>query len=256
VIPTDVIRQLEGRALNALPALESERYGGWELRAAGGYTGRANSVAPLDPGHRSLDEMIAYTEAWYRSRNLPPMLRLTPASQPSDLDLFLQNRGYVVRDEGVSVQARSLDGAPSPSHPVDIVEGPVPESWLKTLASLQTRVTEHFGTVRKLFSRLPSTSAFASIHREGSPAAIGRAVFEGNDVGLFDVITRPDLRGNGLATAVTLALLDWGAEQGATRAYLQVETSNDPAQRLYRRLGFREVYRYWYRVATGGKWEV
>ena len=245
----DIVRELEERVLNALPALESERFDGWVLRAAGGYTGRANSAAPLDPGRLEPAEKIAYTESWYRSRGLPPMIRLTPASQPANLDLLLEEQDYSLRDDGVSVQALDLDGSHSPAGATEIAEGSVTDRWLGMLAGLQSRVAQHLDAVRDLFSQLPPTSAFAAIGQGTSPAAIGRAVFEGDDVGLFDVITRPDRRRQGLATDITLALLHWGAERGATRAYLQVEASNDPAQRLYRRLGFREVYRYWYRVA-------
>ncbi len=247
--PAGTVRRLEERALHALPALESERFDGWILQAAGGYTGRANSAAPLDPGELKTADKISYTEDWYRSRGLAPMIRLTPASEPLGLDLVLEQRGYVMRDEGVSVQARFLDRSLSPHRTVEIFENLVPQSWLSILASFQPRVQKHYDSVNHLFSRLPLTSAFAAIHREGEPAAIGRAVFEDGDVGLFDVMTRPDLAGQGLATEITAALLDWGVQHGATRAYLQVVPSNQPAMRLYQKLGFEEVYQYWYRVA-------
>lgn len=235
--------------MRALPALESETYDGWVLRAAGGYTGRANSAAPLDTGELDPAEKISYTEAWYRSRGLPPMIRLTPAAQPAGLDLVLEEREYSLRDEGVSVQAVELDGSYAAVGAVEVVDGPVPRSWPAMLASLQPRVEQRFDAASDLISRLPVSSAYAAVRRDGAPVAVGRAVVENGDVGLFDIITRADLRRRGLATDITLALLDWGSRHGATRAYLQVESGNDPALLLYRRFGFEEVYRYWYRVA-------
>jgi RimJ/RimL family protein N-acetyltransferase len=165
------------------------------------------------------------------------------------LDRLLENRGYSLRDDGVSVQTRPVDEQDSPTDAVEVAEGPVPEGWLSALAGFQSRVDQHLDTVRRLFSRLPATSAFAMIRRDAKAAAIGRAVFESGHLGLFDVFTHADLRNQGLATDITRALLAWGAAYGATRAYLQVENSNETAGRLYRRLGFKEAYRYWYRVA-------
>ncbi len=47
------------------------------------------------------------------------------------------------------------------------------------------------------------------------------------------------------------ALLEWGAEQGARTAYLQVLADNEPAMRLYERLGFNEHHRYHYITPRG-----
>jgi len=44
------------------------------------------------------------------------------------------------------------------------------------------------------------------------------------------------------------ALLHWGAEAGATSAYLQVRAQNTPALRLYESMGFKTAYGYHYRV--------
>jgi ribosomal protein S18 acetylase RimI-like enzyme len=40
----------------------------------------------------------------------------------------------------------------------------------------------------------------------------------------------------------------WAAGRGARQLYLQVEEDNQPALRLYGRLGFRPSHRYHYRV--------
>jgi ribosomal protein S18 acetylase RimI-like enzyme len=254
--PDEVINLLEQRALRALPALEEENSDGWILRATRGYTGRANSAAPLDDGRLPLDDKLGHAEAWYAERNLPAMIRLTPAARPSGLDTALAARGYVLRDEGVSVQTFSLTPGDQPPAWVEIDSGPVPDEWLTTLAGFQLRVTQHFQTVQEVFTRLPASSAWAMIRKNGTPVAIGRAVLEGGDLGLFDVITQPDNRRAGLATHITEALLNWGIERGAVRAYLQVVPGNGPAVGLYRKLGFREAYRYWYRTKRNERFEV
>ncbi|MFW9915701.1 MAG: GNAT family N-acetyltransferase, partial [Candidatus Thorarchaeota archaeon] len=51
----------------------------------------------------------------------------------------------------------------------------------------------------------------------------------------------------GIATAINQALAVWGMNCGAKRAYLQVFAENKPALALYRHLGFKEIYQYWYR---------
>jgi N-acetylglutamate synthase len=55
-------------------------------------------------------------------------------------------------------------------------------------------------------------------------------------------------RRRGYGHALVRGMLGWAAERGARHAYLQVVAANTPARRLYAGLGFREVYRYWYRI--------
>lgn len=77
--------------------VESERLGEWELRAAGGYTRRANSVLPLgDPG-RPLDAALAAVRRWYGERGLPAYVQTATGAEGTQelLGAELERRGWV-----------------------------------------------------------------------------------------------------------------------------------------------------------------
>ena len=67
-------------------------------------------------------------------------------------------------------------------------------------------------------------------------------------MGLFDLMVDPEHRGQGFGRGLLEARLNWGFEQGARLAYLQVMANNEPALALQRKYGFSKSYRYWYRV--------
>ncbi|NUO59111.1 MAG: GNAT family N-acetyltransferase, partial [Hamadaea sp.] len=68
------IAEVERAAARAWPPAELAWLGDWRLRAAGGYTGRANSALPVgDPG-RPLPEAIEQVVAFYTERDLPPQV--------------------------------------------------------------------------------------------------------------------------------------------------------------------------------------
>jgi hypothetical protein len=79
-------RRIEEVALNAWPAPQRLLYDGWLLAFASGYTKRANSVSALYASRLPLDEKITLVEQAYHERGLPPIYRLTPHSQPPQLD--------------------------------------------------------------------------------------------------------------------------------------------------------------------------
>jgi len=92
-------------------ATEQARLGGWLLRAAGGFTGRANSALPLGepgmPAERAVDEV----EAWYRHRGLKPMIVIAtgPSADGDALDHLLARRGWPMREAPALVMTASTD---------------------------------------------------------------------------------------------------------------------------------------------------
>ena len=70
----DTILHLEKLALAAWPAQETAHVHGWALRAAQGFTKRANSANALAP-EGDFAALRAAAEAFYRARGLPPVFR-------------------------------------------------------------------------------------------------------------------------------------------------------------------------------------
>src|SRR3984885_7524662 len=116
---------------------EQEWFGEWLLRAADGFTGRANSALPLgDPG-ASLDEALDYVSGWYRARGLPAMIAV-PLPLPDDcsasgLDAELADRGWAIRPGPAFVMVADLPlaaaGSGLPAGAVVAAEASPAEVW-------------------------------------------------------------------------------------------------------------------------------
>jgi len=78
------------------------------------------------------------------------------------------------------------------------------------------------------------------------PGAQGIAAYADDWVGFRGIEVAPEHRRQGLARTVMAALLEWGAERGATTAYLQVLGHNAPALALYDAMGFTTHHAYAY----------
>jgi hypothetical protein len=112
----EMIIDLERIAAAHWRGTEEQWLGGWLLRAAGGFTGRANSALPLgDPG-MPLDEGIAAVTRWYRDRGLPPMMAVPTELDPparavsptQALDHQLSERRWLTRPGSAFVMVADL----------------------------------------------------------------------------------------------------------------------------------------------------
>lgn len=241
--------ELERIAALGWQGLETEQLGGWLLRAAGGWTGRANSVLPLaDPGI-PLGPALDRVRAWYAARELPPTFQL-PLPAREDLRAALAERGWadqwgalVLTAEVATLRASNL-GVPG-LPPVTIADQPAPD-WL---AAYHYRGGP-LPAVAPAVLRAGSAPAFAAVREEGVPIAICRLAVDEGWVGITAVEVSPAHRRRGLATHLLAGALDWAAERGAQATYLQVDSDNTAALALYEKAGFRphHTYRY-YRAA-------
>lgn len=237
------IRALEERAINAWPALHTILFGGWVFRVSKGYTKRANSVNAINPT-LPFDEVRAASELLYARHNLPAIFRLSPLATP-DADKALEKAGYSIFDPSL-VLFTILSGTVSDGN-VKIERAPS-AAWLDGFAKAN-KVTVQDRTIHdRMVSLIAMPAAFATLIEDGRGIGFGLAVYEHEVVGLFDIVVAPSERGRGNGRKLANALLQWGWQVGARKAYLQVRKQNEGACKLYTGLGFQEAYHCHYRV--------
>jgi N-acetylglutamate synthase len=238
------IRSLEERAFNAWPALQTVFCDGWVFRVSGGYTKRANSANALAPTG-PFPSIFAAADALYTAQHLPTIFRLSPLAGPEP-DVVLDGTGFRVVDETVVMVA---EFAPDVTAAAEVAIARAPDAaWCHGFADANAVAPAKRGIHDRMLAAIKLPVAFATLSEDGQPMAYGLAVAERGMVGLFDIVTVPAARRRGAGQRLVASLLAWGRSEGATKAYLQVVATNGPAIALYQRFGFREAYRYHYRV--------
>jgi ribosomal protein S18 acetylase RimI-like enzyme len=249
------IDELELAAAPGWQAVEQQPLGQWLLRAAGGFTGRANSaLAAGDPGV-PLTAAIEQVRRWYAARGLPAMISVPhPAGRPDDspLDRLLAARGWTLRDDAATVMTAPAQAvvaaAGQRAEALTIRFGPAPDqAWL---GRYHYRGQQLPPVALRLLTSAP-WQEFASVLADGETIAIGRVAGHGNWAGLTAIEVDPQRRRLGLGSLVTVALAGRAARRGLPNLYLQVAEGNSGARALYRRLGFTDHHGYRYRIGPG-----
>ena len=238
-------RRLEELSLNSSAPPGQLLYDGWLLRLAPGKAKRARSVNAVYASSRPLDEKVAYCERLYARARLPALFRLTPFSQPASLDGELADRGYA-RFDTTAVESVAIPAEAQGSAQVMNLA-----AWIDAVGTMRASPPEHRAAHLARLEGMPLAMRAVAIEHEGEVAATGLAIVEDDCAGLFDIITRDGARRRGFARDVVASLLGAARELGARHAYLQVQSDNEPARRLYRQFGFEERYVYWYRGRLG-----
>jgi GNAT superfamily N-acetyltransferase len=217
------IRNLEHAAALAWPGVEQQWVHGWFCRFGHGFTRRANSAVPLSLS--ATTDMRAVVD-WYAARSAAPLVsapdrlfRLPPHAQTDAENVVM----VCELDRG-----RPRDGVALAPRPDD--------EWL--------RVYDRDVPVEVLTAVVDAAEVFATV----AGAAVARAaVTEAPDgtrwLGLSALRVAEDQRRRGHARTLCAALLGWGADHGAIRAYTQVLADNASAIDLFESMGFTPHHR-------------
>lgn len=215
---------------------------GWLIRLSPGKAKRSRCINALRQGTLPLDELLARCQRAYDAAGLPLAVRVTPWSQPADLDARLAAKGWGAFDAADVMVLATItpDSAPAALQPLDAAAYAALVGELR--GSSDTAIAAH---AERIATAPVTYQGFALNDAGGALLACGQMVVDGDLVGLYDIASAQPRQGHG--ERLCRALLALAHAQGARQAYLQVGSDNAVAQRLYARLGFVFVYRYHYR---------
>lgn len=217
-VRTADIRNLEYAAAMAWPGVEQQWVDGWFCRFGHGSTRRANSAVPLD---FSIGIDMSAVADWYAARSAEPLVsapdrlfRIPPHAPPDAENLVM-----------------ACDIEPRDPHDEVALASRPDDEWL--------RIYDRDVPVEVLSAVVDGQVVFATV---AGTAVARAAVTDAPDgtrwVGLSALKVAADQRRHGHARSVCSALLSWGADHGAQRAYTQVLDDNSSAIALFESMGF------------------
>jgi ribosomal protein S18 acetylase RimI-like enzyme len=268
VIEDDLLSRIEDASLNASAPPQQRWLDGWLLRYAPGKARRARCVNAVAAGRLPLAPKLHYARELFAQAGLPLVLRITRFTQPPGLDDQLAALGYVAGGHTLVWVKPGLDVAPAPEHapatspaalPAGYAYAPLDvDAFASAAGALRGSPAAHCQSHATRLRLSPVPVQGFGIQRtdpatgQTQTVACGQVTQEADLVGVYDVVTHESCRGLGLASYLCERMLMAAALNGAKTAYLQVEATNLPAQRIYRRLGFVDGYGYHYRELPAG----
>jgi GNAT superfamily N-acetyltransferase len=205
------VRDAEANALPLWADVERVPLGEWELRSVAEPPGRllkrTNSCLAIgDPG-LPVAEAVAIVRDFYRARGREPMAQVELGS---DQDAALTRLGWT----------------PVPGGGSHFMTASVAHALRSTVDPGAVEIVEDLPRLR------------AELRIDGSEVGRVAAALNRDWLGVHGLQVEESHRRTGSGTTLMAAVLEWGAEHGASTVWLHVETDNQPALALYGGLGF------------------
>jgi len=233
--------------MNAWPSLQTILLDGWIIRMAGGYTKRANSVNPIYSFEDNLDEKINYCENIYKQNNLPVIYKIIECEDHKIIDKRLEELNYQKIDL-TSVQICNEIKRMNNEIKQIVIDNKFTENWKKCFFHCNNITNiETLSIIENMLKNIRHNIISVYKMDNGTFAGCGYGVIEKGFVGLFDIVVKEEFRRKGYGKEIVETILEKANETGIEKAYLSVVNDNIIAKKLYEKLWFKEIYKYWYR---------
>jgi GNAT superfamily N-acetyltransferase len=247
------LRRLDQIATAATVSPIETEVEGWWCKAAPDLPFRRCNVAV--PPFDAADDRMVFADGldqvrrWYHGQGLRLIVQVSSALPEHDLvDSWLEREALGI-EAPVLIMTTDAPTTAERTQPVEVTSG-IDEDWARSFGRVfgggpvQEARTEAYGRMLAAFG---DRALGASCRIDGEVVGVGFGVLEDGWLGIFGMGTSVAHRRRGVATSVLAALRAAARARRADQAYLQVETDNVDAIRLYQQHGFATSHGYHYR---------
>ncbi len=244
------IRRLEAAAFRAWPATSVQHDGTWSVRLTASHPSRRlNSVNPLDPNdHHDIPARVERVGKKFRDYGRELTFRQSPLA-PADLSAYLADLGFQRLGHSLVLSA-----------PISVLAtenafDQIPLKDIGRYVDASILIHEHDPQMKpglsEVISAIKPTAGMFVLEDDGGPVSSVICVQDGSLAGILDMGTRMEQKRQGKGRRLLAAALKWARARGADTAWLQVESDNVAACKMYESLGFDVAYSYFYLVKRG-----
>lgn len=241
------VRRLEAVGFRAWPAASVQYDGSWLIRLTAGHDSkRLNSVNPLDPSDsRDIGIRLEKAAKRFADYGRPLTVRQTPLTPPP-LVGYMDEHAWPVFSEAIVMMADI-----PPNDTTESIEH-LPLRDVGRFVDARIEICGESSRDKAGLSEIinaikPECGLFLFEAQDEGPIAVSLAVHDNDMAGILQVAVAENVRRQGVGSSIVNASLRWARLRGARTAWLSVESDNEGAIQLYRKFGFKEVYRYSYR---------
>jgi ribosomal protein S18 acetylase RimI-like enzyme len=237
---------IEELSMNAWPSIQTILYDGWILRMANGYTKRANSINLLYKSKINLEEKIEYCRNLYSQNNLPAIYKLLECDEHKIIDNELETLSYEKLDI-TSVQICNNLKILDNDFDKIIINDIFTDEWVNGFIECNNIKFEYTETLKVMLKNTIGNKIIIAKKIGDETIGCGYGVIENGYIGIFDIVVKESRRGNGYGKEIVQTILSEAGKIGVKKSYLQVVNNNEIAKNIYKKLGYEEKYKYWYR---------
>ena len=237
---------IEELSMDAWPALMTFPYDGWIIRLANGYGNRSNSINPIYPSRIALEEKIEYCDTLFARYGLPATYKLLGCEEHEPLEKKLEGLGYRKINE-TSLQVCEIPASLKTDNDGIIVNDGFSGQWIESVVKFNRIEEKHVPIFKRILDNIAGEKIVVHKRQGKEILGCGYGIIGRGYVGVFDIVVDENHRGKGFGREIVQTILSEGLKRGVRNSYLQVMLNNPIALGLYGKLGYREIYRYWYR---------